>query len=103
MRIRLSVLMFLQYAFPGALLQLYSVHLEKNLGFGPLAIGACSATQALGTLLIVLVVGQAADRWFAAERCLAVCAFLAGVLLWLLPALDGRAEVFLATLGFWLL
>src|SRR5262249_26126806 len=42
LRFRLSLLMFLQYAFPGALLQLYSLHLA-GLGFEPWAAGLCCA------------------------------------------------------------
>jgi predicted MFS family arabinose efflux permease len=102
LRFRLSLLMFLQFAFPGALLQLYSLHLA-GLGFEPWAAGLCCATQSLAGVLISLLVGQAADRWFSAERCLAVCAAGAGVVLWFLPALTGFAAVFAATLAFWLL
>ena len=102
LRVRLAALMFLQYSFPGALLQLYSVHLEK-LGFDALTIGVCSASQALGTVLVALLAGQAADRWFAAERCLVVCSFLSGIILLLLTTLHGETGVFLATLAFWLL
>jgi predicted MFS family arabinose efflux permease len=101
-RFRLSVLMFLQYAFPGALLQLYSVHLQQ-LHFGPLEVGVCCATQALAGVLVTLLVGQAADRWFAAERVLAVCSLLAGAALWALPSLTDAPAVFAVTLVFWLL
>jgi len=101
LRTRLAVLMFLQYAFPGALLQLYSVHLEKRLVFDSFAVGVCSATHALGTLLAVLVAGQAADRWFSAERCVAVGSFFAGALMLLLTTLTEFPSVFLTTLAFW--
>jgi predicted MFS family arabinose efflux permease len=101
-RFRLSLLMFLQYTFPGALLQLYSVHLQ-NLGLDPLTVGLCSSTQAMATVLVTLLVGQAADRWFSAERVLAVCALLAGVLLWVLPGLTDVTSIFVVTLSFWLL
>src|SRR5260370_3859554 len=101
LRTRLAVLLFLVYTFPGALLQLYSIHLER-LGFDSLTIGVCCATQAVGGVLVALIAGQAADRWFAAERCLAVCSLLAGVALLALTALTGFAGVFLVTLAFWL-
>jgi hypothetical protein len=94
--------MFLQYTFPGALLQLYSLHLER-LQFDSLTIGICSATQAIGTVMVAMVAGQAADRWFAAERLLAVCSFLAGLTLLFLTTLTSVPGVFLATLVFWLL
>lgn len=94
--------MFLQYATPGALLPLYTLHLTR-LGMGPLLTGVCCATQSLATVLVALLVGQAADRWFSAERCLAVCAFLSGLTLWLLASATGFWPIFLLTLLFWLL
>ncbi len=102
MRFRLSLLMFLQWALPGSLLPLYSVHL-KRLGFGDLDVAGCCATQAIATLLSALVAGQVADRWVSAERAIAVCALLAGLDLWLLAELTSPLAVFAATLVFWLL
>jgi MFS family permease len=103
LRLRLSVLMFLQWSVPAALLPLYSAHLEKELGFRPMETAVCCATQPAATVLSALLTGQVADRWFAAERALAVCALLAGVDLWVLAELRDFAGVFAATLVFWLL
>lgn len=94
--------MFLQFAAPGALLPLYSVRLQE-LGFSPEIIAWCSATQALALLLVALLVGQMADRWFSAERCLAVCAVLAGATLWVLAELRDPLPVFAVTLAYWML
>ncbi len=94
--------MFLQYAAPGALLPLYSTRL-KELGFDPMTIAACCATQALGYVLISLSAGQTADRWFSAERCLAVLGALEGVALWALADLTDPYAVFGVTLLYWML
>ena len=94
--------MFLQYAAPGALLPLYSTRL-KELGFAPMTIAACCATQALGYVLISLSAGQTADRWFPAERCLAVLGALEGVALWTLAGLTDPYAVFGVTLLYWML
>ncbi len=94
--------MFLQYAFPGALLPLYRAHLQ-SLNFGEMESAWCCAAQSLATLLTVMFVGQVADRYLAAERCLAVFAALAGMVLWVLASLQGVPGVFMATLAFWLL
>jgi MFS family permease len=102
LRFRFSVLMFLQYAAPSALVQLYSLHLQQ-LGFTPWMTGICSATQALATVVVALLVGQAADRWFSAERCLAVCALLASITLWFLAGATSFWPVSLLTFLFWLL
>lgn len=103
MRLRLSILMFLQYAPPGAVLPLYSVHLVDGLGFTPLTTAYCCATQALATVLAAFVAGQVADRWIPANRVLTACAFLAGIDLWVLAGLQEPLAVFTATLVFWLL
>ena len=73
MRWRLSLLMFLQYAPAGAVLPPFSLHLHR-LGFSPAELAWVCATPALGSLVGPLVVGQIADRWVAAERCLLACA-----------------------------
>ena len=46
MRGRLAILMFLQYAAPGAMLPLFSLRLQE-LQFTPVEIGWACATQAL--------------------------------------------------------
>src|SRR3954465_1251523 len=93
--------MFLQWAIPGSLLPLYTTHLE-GLGFSNRQIGVCAATQAVAVILSSLLTGQVADRWFAAERSLAVCSLLAALDLWLLAGLTDPGAVLLATLFFWL-
>jgi MFS family permease len=102
LRPRLSLLMFLQYAFPGAMLPLYRAHLHF-LSFGEMESAWCCAAQPLAAILTVVLVGQVADRYCSAERCLAVCAALAGSVLWVLAGLQGLPAVFVATLAFWLL
>ena len=86
LRLRLSILMFLQWAVPGALVPLYSIRLE-SLGFDRLTTGVCCATQAVAAVVSSLVAGQVADRWLCAEKAMAVCAALAGLDLWLLAGL----------------
>jgi MFS family permease len=101
LRWRLSALMFLVYAAPGAVIPQLAVHL-KEIGFTPAQIGAACATQAFGALLAPLLVGQIADRWARADRCLAVCAFTASLLLWLLPGCTDPGSFFGLSLAFWL-
>jgi predicted MFS family arabinose efflux permease len=100
-RVRLSVLMFLLYVIPGAIVPLFTLRLQE-LGFSPIVMGLCCATQALGTMLAPLLAGQVADRWIAPERCLAACAVTEAVLLWLLGSLTEPVQVFVITLIFWL-
>jgi MFS family permease len=100
--VRLSLLMFLIYAAPGAIVPLFTLRLQQ-LGFSATEMGWCCATQAFGSLLAPLLAGQIADRWIAAEKCLAWAAFVGAGLLWLLAGLTTPATVFAVSLFFWLL
>ena len=60
-RLRLSLLMLLLYAAPGAIVPLFTLRLQE-LGFSPIEMSLCCATQALATMLAPLLAGQIADR-----------------------------------------
>jgi MFS family permease len=102
LRWRLSLFMFLLYAPGGAVLPLFSLRL-RDLRFEPLEMGWTFAAQPLAALLAPLAAGQMADRWFASERCVAVCAFASGIAVWLLAELHTFASVFAVNFLFWLL
>jgi MFS family permease len=102
LRCRLSFLLFLYYAVQGAFVPLFSLRLQE-LGLAPLELGWTCAPQALATLIAPLVAGQIADRWFPAERCLAICALLSGFFLWILADLTSASAIFMASLALWLL
>jgi hypothetical protein len=101
LKFRLSLLMFLQYAVPGAWLPVLSVRLQE-MGFTPVAIGLVCACSALAALAAPLIAGQVADRWVSSERCIGGCSLLAGLLLWLLPELEQPFAVFCCCLAFWM-
>jgi NHS family xanthosine MFS transporter len=101
LRFRLSLLMFLQYAVPGAWVPLFSLRLTE-LAFTQVEIGWAGATYALAALATPFLAGQLADRWFAAERCLACFSLTAGCLLWLLAGLTEPAAVSATALVFFL-
>jgi MFS family permease len=101
MRRRFSLLMFLNYAVQGAFVPLFSLRL-KELSFTPLEIGWACATQAMAGLVGPLMAGQIADRYVPAQRCLALCALVAAVLLWLLAGLTTPWAVFVMSLILWL-
>ncbi|MEY4613411.1 MAG: hypothetical protein RL179_1384 [Planctomycetota bacterium] len=100
-QLRLSILMFLQFALPGAMLPLYSMRL-KELGFSPMEMAFCCATHGIGALLAPLG-AQLADRYFSAEKCVAVFSLSSSVFLVGLAYAESLYLVFLLTLLFWLL
>lgn len=93
--------MFMQYAPAGAILPLFSLRLQQ-LEFTPVEIGWASATQAFAGLVAPFMAGQVADRWWPAERCIALYALISAGLLWLLATLHSPAEVFWVSLTLWL-
>ena len=103
MRYRLCLLMFLQYAPAGAVLPMYSIYLQEQLGLDSLPTAVCCATQALAMLCAALFAGHIADRWMPAERLLGLCSLIAGLDLWLLAEQTQLLSVFLGTLVYWLL
>jgi MFS family permease len=94
--------MLLQWAIPGSVIPLLSVHLEQSLDFGRIETAWCCATQAVAAVVSSLLAGQVADRWFPAEKAMAVYAGFAGFSLFLLAELTTPLNVFLGTLAFWL-
>lgn len=101
MRWRLSILMFLQYAPAGAVIPLFTLRMQE-LNFTPMQMAWACATQALAALVGPVFMGQAADRWFPAERCLSVLAALAGFALWVLADLAEPLAFIVLTQAFWL-
>ncbi|MFM7150702.1 MAG: MFS transporter [Gemmataceae bacterium] len=70
-RLRLSIMMFLQFAVWGAWFVVLGRYLEKGLGFTGTQIGSVYGTMALGAILSMMVAGQLADRFLASEYLMA--------------------------------
>ena len=66
--LRLSVMMFLQYAIWGAWLPLLWLFLKDHRGFEAAQIGNMFAIGAVGALVAPFVAGQIADRYFSTEK-----------------------------------
>lgn len=92
LRIQLSIMMFLQFFIWGAWFVTLGTYLGQGLSFDGLMIGAAYSTMPWGALLAPLFVGMVADRFFHAERVLAVCHLIgAGLLLLASNTVDPRA------------
>lgn len=97
-RARLSLMMFLQYFVWGAWFVPFATYLtHKGLQD---SVGTIYSAQGWAAIAAPLFVGAVADRYFAAEKVMAILHLFAGLLLFLLSALGaGSGVIFLGTLG----
>ncbi len=79
-RVRLSVMMFMQYAFQGVWIIPLVTYLS-SVGYSGANIGAAYGTFALGCIIAPFIVGMIADRFVPAQIMLGVLNILAGVFL----------------------
>ena len=86
--IRLSVMMFLQYAIWGAWLPLLLPYLGGHLGFTKNDIGIIISIGAVGAIFAPFIAGQIADRFFNTEKYLGLSHIAGGVLVWQLCWID---------------
>lgn len=81
-QIQLSVMMFLQFFIWGSWYVTMGTYLGE-IGFQGSDIGEAYSTMALAAIISPLFVGMIADKFFPAERVLAVMHLLGGVFIWL--------------------
>lgn len=93
-RVRLSLMMFLQYAFNGIWIIPLGTYLNR-VGYSGLDIGAAYGASAIGCIIAPYFVGMIADKFFAAQKVLGVLNLAAAALLLAAVKLsvgpDGRA------------
>lgn len=109
MRLRLSVLMFLEFFVWGGWFVTLGSYLAQSLSASGVQIGAAYSTQSWGAIIAPFIVGLIADRYFNAERVLAVLHIAGGVLLLVLakvttfpsflPVLFAYMAVYMPTLA----
>ncbi len=87
LNIRLSGMMFLQYAIWGAWMPFLWSFLEKHRGMNGTQIGHMFAVGAVGAIVGPFVAGQIADRHFSTERFLGISHLLGAVLIWQLATI----------------
>lgn len=86
MRVRLSLMMFLEYFIWGAWYVTLGTWLGRQLHFSGEQIGVVAGTTALGAAISPFLVGLMADELFANQRLLAALHGIGGLLLWFASA-----------------
>jgi nucleoside transporter len=86
-RLRLSAMMFLQFAIWGSWFTVWNVYLkasaaEGGLGFTGIQIGNLYGTMALGAIFSMLLAGQLADRVMSSEYLMAIFHLVGAYLLY---------------------
>ncbi|HPN34537.1 MAG TPA: MFS transporter [bacterium] len=80
-KVRLGIMMFLQYAIWGAWSPVLSAYLENTLHFTGMQIGIIYSLLPLATIISPFIGGQLADRYFSSEKVIAVLQLIGGLLL----------------------
>ena len=93
-RVRLSLMMFLNYAIWGAWYVTISTYLTATLKFSGVEAGAVFGTTALACMISPFFVGLIADRFFATEKVLAVLHLVGAVLLYFVTKATTFAPVY---------
>ncbi len=86
--LRLSFMMFLQYAIWGAWLPILYPVLLGHRTFTLDQVGTIFAAGAIGAIFGPFIAGQIADRYFSTERYLGISHLLGAVVVWNLAAVD---------------
>src|SRR6267378_7053830 len=93
-RIRLSLMMFLNYVIWGSWYVTLGAYLTINLKFTGTQAGAVFGTTALASMISPFFVGLIADRFFASERVLAALHFIGALLLYAVTQVTSFGAVF---------
>ncbi|GAH73301.1 unnamed protein product, partial [marine sediment metagenome] len=80
-KLRLGIMMFLQYAIWGAWAPVLSAYLKETLGFTGLQFGIIYSLLPLATIIAPFISGQIADRYLASQKVVGFLQLTGGALL----------------------
>jgi nucleoside transporter len=98
-RARLSVMMFLQFALWGSWFVTLGTYLLK-IGFDGLQVGAAYSTMNWGAILAPVIAGAVADRFFQAQKVMAVLHLVGAGMLWWIAGITEPTTFFWALLAY---
>lgn len=81
-RIKLSIMMFLEFFIWGAWFVTLGTYLLHNLHATGTQVGVAFLTQSIGAIVAPFIIGLIADRFFSAQKILGVLHLLGAILLW---------------------
>ena len=99
-RIKLSLLMFLQYFVWGAWSVTMGTWLGQTLGFTGEQIGLAAGTTALAAMVSPFFVGMIADRFLATEKILAALHLIGGIVLFYGSTMRAFGPFYAVLLGY---
>jgi nucleoside transporter len=100
LKIRLSVMMFLQFFIWGGWFVTMGSYLSATLGATGAQTALAYSTQSWGAIIAPLIVGLIADRYVSAERLLGVMHVVGGGLMYLLYIADDFSAFYPCLLGY---
>ncbi|TGE28939.1 nucleoside permease [Hymenobacter metallicola] len=81
-RIKLSIMMFLEFFIWGAWFVTLGTYLLRNLNATGTQVGVAFLTQSIGAIVAPFIIGLIADRFFSAQKILGVLHLAGAALLW---------------------
>ena len=90
-RVKLSLMMFLEFFIWGAWFVTMGTYLSKELSSEGFQIAAAYSTQSLGAIIAPFIIGLIADRFFAAQKILGTLHIIGAILMFLAARADSFA------------
>ena len=81
-RVKLSIMMFLEFFIWGAWFVTLGTYLLRNLNATGVEVGVAFLTQSIGAIVAPFIIGLIADRFFSAQKILGVLHLAGAVVLW---------------------